>query len=100
MSAQSSQSEAPAAPGGSPSVTVLDNRSTPCAVGLIRANDVSATLPLGTTMTILSRDRFAPMEIALWAARSGHSAPVETRAGTWPFRYRVFSVVLGGASGS
>ena len=81
--------------GDIPDPLVLDNRRIPCAVGLIRANDVSARMPLGCTMEILTRDRFAPIEIPLWARRSGHSEPVEHWAGSWPFRYRVFSLVIG-----
>lgn len=82
-------------------VTVLDNRRTPCAVGLIRATGVMAKVPLGEVLEIHTRDRFAPMEIPLWATRSGHSALASRKEGSWPFRYWVFSVVSGGAhSGS
>lgn len=81
-------------------VTVLDNRRTPCAVGLIRATGVIAKVPSGEVLEIHTRDRFAPVEIPLWATRSGHSEPVVRKEGSWPFRYWVFSVVAGGAQSS
>lgn len=79
-----------------PTVTVLDNRRTPCAVGLIRATGVMAKVPPGEVLEIHTRDRFASVEIPLWATRSGHSEPSIRREGSWPFRYWVFSVVSGG----
>ncbi len=80
--------------------TVLDNRRTPCAVGLIRASGTMAGVTRGTTLDILTRDRFAKVEIPLWARRAGHSTPAIARAGRWPFRYWVFTVVAGGAAAS
>lgn len=77
-------------------VTVLDNRRTPCAVGLIRANAVIEELPRGDVLEIYTRDRFASVEIPLWARRAGHSEPTRRVAGTWPFRFQVFSVISGG----
>lgn len=79
-----------------PELTVLDNRRTPCAVGLIRATGVMAAVRQGGVLEIQTRDRFALVEIPLWANRSGHSEPDVRREGTWPFRYWVFSVVSGG----
>ena len=81
-------------------ITVLDNRRTPCAVGLIRATGVMAKVPVGEVLEIHTRDHFAPMEIPLWATRSGHSEPSMRKEGSWPFRYWVFSVVSGGAPAS
>ncbi|MDN5797230.1 MAG: sulfurtransferase TusA family protein [Intrasporangium sp.] len=71
---------------------LLDNRKTPCAVGMIRAAQQIRDLAPGTVLEIWSRDRFAPMEIPLWAERDGHLAEDRGRAGTWPFRYFVFEV--------
>lgn len=79
---------------------VLDNRRTPCAVGLIRAAEAMAGVPEGEALEILTRDRFATVEIPLWAARSGHSAPIVRRAGLWPVRYWVFSVTSAISTGS
>jgi len=71
---------------------VLDNRRTPCAVGLIRAARMMDGLPAGTVMEIWTRDRFAPMEIPLWAERDGHEVRDRGRAGA-PFRrHMVFEV--------
>lgn len=81
-------------------VTVLDNRSTPCAVGLIRAAGVMAKVSPGQVLEIQTRDRFAPVEIPLWASRSGHENRAVRRAGIWPLRYWVFSVVAGSAAAS
>jgi TusA-related sulfurtransferase len=71
---------------------VLDNRSTPCAVGLIRAAQRMAALGPGATLTIWSRDHFAPVEIPLWADRDGYQVLRRARQGTWPRRYHVFVV--------
>lgn len=81
-----------------PFVTVLDNRHIPCAVGLIRANDVMASVPCGGVLEILTRDHFASAEIPLWARRAGHSVPDVTAAGSWMRRYWIYSVLSGGAS--
>lgn len=71
---------------------LLDNRRAPCAVGLIKADRTMATLDPATVLEIWSRDRFAPMEISVWAARQGHHAQDLGRNGTWPRRYFVFEV--------
>lgn len=71
---------------------VLDNRSTPCAVGLIRAAEQIRGLKAGQVLEILSRDRFAPMEVPLWAERDGHEVVHVEKVGRWPrthFRFRI-----------
>lgn len=65
----------------------LDNRKVPCATGLIRAARMIEDLEAGATLEILSRDRFAPTEIGLWAERDGHTVAEATRGGLWPWRY-------------
>ncbi|MCZ7534351.1 MAG: sulfurtransferase TusA family protein [Acidimicrobiia bacterium] len=70
----------------------LDNRHSPCATGLIRAAKFMESLPGGSRVEILSRDRFAPMEMALWAERDGYSIIETRRSGLWPFRYHRFIV--------
>lgn len=77
--------------------TLLDNRATPCAVGLIRAATAMRTLPPGARLEVWSRDRFAPMEVPLWAERDGHTVLVHERAGSWPRRFWRF-VVQGAGS--
>ncbi len=74
---------------------LLDNRRTPCAVGLIRAAQQMRDLAPGTILEIWSRDHFAPMEVPLWAERDGHAVHERGRTGTWPFRYFVFEVTKG-----
>lgn len=58
--------------GRDPGTAVLDNRSTPCATGLIRTRARMAELPPGDLLVVLSHDRFAPVELPLWAERHGH----------------------------
>ena len=74
---------------------ILDNRRTPCAVGLIRAARYVADLAPGTVLEIWSRDRFAPMEIPLWTERDGHQIVGRQRAGWWPWRYEIFTLRCG-----
>lgn len=71
---------------------ILDNRRTPCAVGLIRASRTMADLEPGTVLEIWSRDRFAPMEVRLWAEKARHRYVQLADGGKWPFRYFVFHV--------
>lgn len=71
---------------------LMDNRRTPCAVGLIKAARAMADLPSGTVMEIWSRDRFAPVEIPLWAKRDGHKVCDRGRQGPLGRRYFVFEV--------
>ncbi|HRN28570.1 MAG TPA: sulfurtransferase TusA family protein [Terrimesophilobacter sp.] len=75
--------------------TVLDNRRIPCAIGLIRAEAAMAQLDAGSVLEIRTRDRFAPMEIPLWAQRGGHGEPIVHRVGLWPARYWTFWVEAG-----
>ena len=71
---------------------LLDNRRTPCAVGLIRAAHVIRELPVATVLEIWSRDHFAPMEIPIWAERDGHEVRDLGMQGHWGARYYVFEV--------
>lgn len=75
-----------------PVVVVLDNRRAPCAVGLIRAAHRIDELDPGTVLEIWSRDRFAPVEIPLWAEREGHLLLGRGTAGWWPRRHYRFAV--------
>lgn len=74
---------------------LMDNRRTPCAVGLIKAARTMAGLPSGTVMEIWSRDRFAPVEIPLWAAKDGHQVRDCGKQGPRGRRYFVFEVTKG-----
>lgn len=75
---------------------VLDNRSAPCAIGLIRAAERVRALAPGEELEVLSRDRFAPMEVPLWAERDGHALLSQERLGLWPRRYWRFRIRRGG----
>jgi tRNA 2-thiouridine synthesizing protein A len=72
---------------------LLDNRKSPCAVGLIKAARLMNTLPAGAVLEIWSTDRFAPTEISLWAERDGYELQSHTQRGSWPRRYHAFVVV-------
>lgn len=71
---------------------LLDNRKILCAVGLIKAARTLAALPVGTVLEIWSKDRFAPMEIPLWATTDGHRVVALGMQGAWPNRHYVFEV--------
>jgi TusA-related sulfurtransferase len=79
-----------------PATTVLlDNRSTPCAVGLIRAASAVRTLQVGDVLEIWTRDRVAPVEIPVWVERDGHQIVRQERVGRWPRGHYVFQVRAG-----
>ena len=65
---------------------VLDNRKVPCATGLIRARHRMADLASGDVLVVLSRDRFTPYELPLWAERDGHEVVAVHRDGRRPRR--------------
>lgn len=77
---------------------LLDNRRTPCAVGLIKAARTMAELPDGAVLEIWSKDRFAPMEIPIWARADGHAVTELGMQGAWPNRHYVFEVTKGAAA--
>ena len=77
---------------------LLDNRKTPCAVGLIKAARLMATLEPGTVLEIWSRDRFAPFEIPIWAEADGHAVRDLGKGGSWPGQYMVFEVTKGASA--
>jgi TusA-related sulfurtransferase len=74
---------------------LMDNRHTPCAVGLIKAARAMAELPGGTVMEIWSKDRFAPIEIPLWAEKDGHAVRDCGKQGPAGRKYFVFEVTKG-----
>ncbi len=69
----------------------LDNRKTPCALGLIRAKEVMESLPSGTVLELLSRDIYAPYEVPAWASKYGYRLLGHERRGLI-FRYHRFLV--------
>lgn len=66
-----------------PDAVVLDNRGVPCATGLLRVRDTIAQLDDGQLLDVRSRDRFAPVEIPLWAERAGHEVISITSSRRW-----------------
>lgn len=71
---------------------LLDNRRTPCAVGLIRAARAIRELAPGSVLEIWTRDRVAPVEIPVWVEREGHEIIRQERVGRWPRGYLLFKV--------
>lgn len=71
---------------------LLDNRRTPCAVGLIRAARAIRELAPGSVLEIWTRDRVAPVEIPVWVEREGHEIIRQERVGRWPRGYFLFEV--------
>ncbi len=71
---------------------LLDNRATPCAVGLIRAARAVRAMEPGSVLEIWTRDRVAPVEIPVWVEREGHEIVRQEQAGRWPRRWFVFEV--------
>lgn len=70
----------------------LDNRSTPCALGLLRVRDRIAELPLGTTLEVVTRDRFARFEVPMWVERAGLELVSLEQRGFWLFASTVFRI--------
>lgn len=70
----------------------LDNRRTPFALGLIRAQTEMAALAPGAVLEILSKDRFAPYEVPAWADKEGHVVLSTARVGWWVLGYYRFLV--------
>lgn len=79
-----------------PTATVLDNRRVPCALGLIRLRQTMEQTTPGEEVVVLSRDRFASIEIPLWAERAGHQVLAMERTGIWPVRRHQIRLRTGG----
>lgn len=73
-----------------PPLVTVDNRHVPCAMGLIRADETMRSLPSGAKLEIKSKDVYAPMEVKLWAERSGYPLLLQERRGVWLARYHRF----------
>lgn len=86
------QADSMACVAGAVDRRLLDNRNAPCAVGLIKAARLMRELPTGSELEIWSRDRFAPMEIPIFAQRDGYRVEQRADGGRWPMKYFVFIV--------
>lgn len=74
------------------SVHRLDNRSTPCSLGLLRVQQLLAGLPLGDMVEVVTRDRFAPYEVPAWVDRHGLELVAFERRGFWLFSTTTFRI--------
>ena len=70
----------------------LDNRSTPCSLGLLRVKERLAAMPLGATLEVVTRDKFAPYEVPVWVEREGLELTGMKRSGFWLFGSTVFRI--------
>ncbi len=70
----------------------LDNRATPCALGLLKVQERLATMPLGATLEVVTRDRFAPYEVPAWVERAGLELTALERRGFWVFGSTLFRI--------
>jgi len=61
----------------------LDNRGSPCSLGLVRTRERLSELKLGDSLEVLTRDRYAPFEVPIWVERNGLELTSLTRRGLW-----------------
>lgn len=92
MSAARARAEEADRGGPDAPVARLDNRSTPCALGLLKVRERLAELPLGATLEVVTRDRFAPFEVPAWVERAGLELTSLERRGFWLFSSTVFRI--------
>jgi len=78
--------------GGESTVHKLDNRATPCSLGLLRVKERLSEIPLGDSLEVVTRDRFAPYEVPAWVERQGLELASLTRSGFWLFASTVFVI--------
>jgi len=82
----------PEAGGEEGTVHKLDNRATPCSLGLLRVMERLSEIPLGDSLEVVTRDRFAPYEVPAWVERQGLELESLTRSGFWLFASTVFVI--------
>lgn len=70
----------------------LDNRGTSCALGLIRIQERLASMQLGDSLEVVTRDRFAPFEVPVWVARHGLEITHQGTSGFWLFSATTFRI--------
>jgi TusA-related sulfurtransferase len=63
-------------------VTTVDARGLACPLPLTMAKRAMASLAPGDELLVLATDREAPIDLAAWAARDGHSYS-EARRERW-----------------
>lgn len=79
-------------PRGTGALHRLDNRSTPCSLGLLRVKQRLAEIPLGDVLEVTTRDRFAPYEVPAWVEREGLALDSLTKRGFWLFSTTTFRI--------
>jgi len=79
-----------ASPGGS--LHRIDNRKTPCALGLLHVQRVMAGIPIGDVVEVVTRDRFAPYEVPAWVDRHALELVASERSGFWLFSTTTFRI--------
>jgi tRNA 2-thiouridine synthesizing protein A len=62
-------------------VTTVDARGLACPLPLTMARRAMASLSPGQELLVLTTDREAPIDLAAWAAASGHSYSELVREG-------------------
>ncbi len=70
----------------------LDNRGSSCALGLIRIQEELSRIPLGDSLEVTTRDRFAPFEVPAWVERHGLELTSVQRSGFWLFSATTFLI--------
>lgn len=70
----------------------LDNRGTPCSIGLLRVRETLAEMPLGDVLEVRTRDKFAPYEVPAWVERAGLEMLFVKRSGWGPFTVHTFGI--------
>lgn len=81
-----------AGPAGEGAVHKLDNRGSPCSLGLLRVKQRLAEMPLGDVLEVATRDRFAPYEVPAWVERQGLELVALWRSGFWLFSTTTFTI--------
>lgn len=82
----------PGAAGAAGTVHKLDNRGSPCSLGLLRVKQRLADMPLGDVLEVVTRDRFAPYEVPAWVDRQGLQLVSLVRSGFWLFATTTFRI--------
>lgn len=70
----------------------LDNRGSPCSLGLIRVKQRLSEIDLGDSLEVKTRDRFAAYEVPVWVERNGLELTSLTRGGLWLFATITFRI--------
>lgn len=70
----------------------IDNRRTPCALGLLHVQRVMAEVPIGDVVEVTTRDRYAVHEVPAWVDRHDLELVSQRRSGWWLFSTSTFTI--------